>query len=1274
VRFIADGVNIPDELLWAQDEGQVVFFCGAGVSQARARLPNFNGLTQRVLDELGATDHDDARRLHKIANISRDAHGVGLAISDQVFQLLRRRFTDANIGAKVAECLRPKEGVDLSAHRTLLTLSKLRTGKTRIVTTNFDLLFEQCNSRLKSVTRSNLPRLAFNEADWGVVHLHGCVKRDYSGPTEDGFVLSSAEFGDAYLAMGWARDFVREILQRYIAVFIGYSADDPPIRYLLEGLQLSKKQNNRAFAFQSDSGGAATDSWSEKGVEALIYPTEEGCGHRRLWDTLDEWAKRTADPGKWRARALKKSQKSPSALAPHERGMIAHIVNSATGAQAFYQHEPRMAAEWLCVFDPLIRFGEPRSENGRHDGATIDPHDRYRLDSDPPPRIESRKYGLYGRVPENAWSAFLPNATDLRTLGPHETSNIRGSFARTAPYLPNRMRMLASWIAASAQQPAAAWWAGQQVSLHRQILGQIRLLPEVAGKGHRSAVADAWCTILEYHDLQATDHDEEIESQHWNGRTDWNESQVRAYAKYFSPRLKVGGIWRRPVPPVAGSRLKASDLVSVDVDYSEGIEAIDIPDECLRSLLPKLRAALELAEYLEGRYSYNIDFCSIEPDDNEQADDEFGSSYSRHYHLSGRVLVFVGVLKRLAILDPDAARAEVEAWRRQSKIFDRLRIWALGNLDIAPADCLAAELLVVSDEGFWPFRGERDLLLGLARKWSEVALHNRVALEKRILKGPSRHRQVTASDFAERSARRRLSRINWMSLRGCEFTFDLDATNVRLQAMTPHWKPEYAERAADSLDGRSGWVRTETDFSAIENLPAQDVIPFVEGLERRPDREFISYDPFQGLSKEHPKKALAALVASNRRQPFPARLWETFLRVDIRKDDATELSSAIAGEILKISDADFILIARTASDWFEKIGPALLLGAKNLFDTLWDKFIRAMQTNETARRSSLVREGRTPDWATESINSAPGNLAELATSINLDPLPGYREKFPQDWLARIEQLLALPNDSRCYALVIFGHRLNWLFHVDPDWTRTHILSALERNGPDLDQDAIWAGFFWHATTPPRELYVSIKPHLLRMCRQRSEQLVRYAEIQAGMLLAGWGTKDNDTGERLVSNAEMQALILDAGDEFRQHTIWLLRRWAAEEDSGWASQVGEFLRDAWPKHKDIRTAKISAILCGLALSQKSNFPEIAGIVSQLIAKVGDDRMFIQGLHKVNEKLAMQYPVALLGLLYSMLPDNAMRWPYGAETTVRALGQSHPAIRSDIRFIELEGRLL
>ena len=54
VRLRDGGPDIPDELLAAQELGNVIFLCGAGVSK-NAGLPLFEGLVQQVYEALGET-------------------------------------------------------------------------------------------------------------------------------------------------------------------------------------------------------------------------------------------------------------------------------------------------------------------------------------------------------------------------------------------------------------------------------------------------------------------------------------------------------------------------------------------------------------------------------------------------------------------------------------------------------------------------------------------------------------------------------------------------------------------------------------------------------------------------------------------------------------------------------------------------------------------------------------------------------------------------------------------------------------------------------------------------------------------------------------------------------------------------------------------------------------------------------------------------------------------------------------------------------------------
>lgn len=565
MRFIEGGPDIPDELLWAQDEGKVVFFCGAGVSRARAGLPDFNAMTSRVLDDLRANKDSAARKMFSVGAKVEAEHKVpGVITSDRIFGLLERDFTVAEIEKSVAGIVKPNEGTNLSAHRTLLKLSTLPTGQTRLVTTNFDRLFEACAPRLKTSTRSSLPHTAFNEADWGIVHLHGVVDKDYEGATPDGFVLSSASFGDAYLAAGWAREFVKDVLTRHVAVFIGYSANDPPIRYLLEGLRQTAKVARRAYAFQDFNDREAIAEWDEKGVQAISYKTESGCGHKNLWLTLDAWAQRSQDPPRWRHRTLKLAKKGPRALAPHQRGMVAHLVRSTTGAKDFASFDPPIPAEWLCVFDAVARYGDPAPKEGRY-GKTepVDPFALYGLDNDLPPSAEKSSGQKIGRRPPGVWDAFEPSPEDMRALSRDNLASSRGFFAKNLPYLPRRHDFLADWIVRVADQPACAWWAGQQAYLHWSILGRISLRrPAAASEKSDRVVEEAWSAIRELH---TSTHDENRADalQFRVGEADWSERLAEEFVSVYSPRLKLKDIFRRPVPPDAKELMRRSDLVQL---------------------------------------------------------------------------------------------------------------------------------------------------------------------------------------------------------------------------------------------------------------------------------------------------------------------------------------------------------------------------------------------------------------------------------------------------------------------------------------------------------------------------------------------------------------------------------------------------------------------------------------------------------------------------------------------------------------------------------------
>jgi hypothetical protein len=247
MRFLAEGPSIPDELLESRDQGNVIFLCGAGLSMP-AGLPSFARLTRQVVDQLGAPEDSASQTL--LTRIERG--GVIDAPYDQVFQNLKYEYGVHYIDQLVSDLLVLGPAPTVQNHATILKLSRSAAGHAQVVTTNFDLLFERTDPTLKRTVAPALPDLTTGMPLEGLVYLHG---RQPDGPTRASpLVLASADFGRAYLSEGWATTFVANLLRYYTIVLLGYSANDAPVRYLLQGIHArAEERRTRIYAFDRGS-------------------------------------------------------------------------------------------------------------------------------------------------------------------------------------------------------------------------------------------------------------------------------------------------------------------------------------------------------------------------------------------------------------------------------------------------------------------------------------------------------------------------------------------------------------------------------------------------------------------------------------------------------------------------------------------------------------------------------------------------------------------------------------------------------------------------------------------------------------------------------------------------------------------------------------------------------------------------------------------------------------------------------------------------------------
>ena len=104
----------------------------------------------------------------------------------------------------------------------------------------------------------------------------------------------------------------------------------------------------------------------------------------------------------------------------------------------------------------------------------------------------------------------------------------------------------------------------------------------------------------------------------------------------------------------------------------------------------------------------------------------------------------------------------------------------------------------------------------------------------------------------------------------------------RLRELVPGWQPEYADEGVRYWGTRIGSVEFETDYSALLDIPLASVLSKAYSLSGRRDEPFVRYNPFAGLSDDHPVRAFSALRIAAKEGDFPAWAWSTFLNAEKR--------------------------------------------------------------------------------------------------------------------------------------------------------------------------------------------------------------------------------------------------------------------------------------------------------------------------------------------------------------------------------------------------------
>jgi hypothetical protein len=1262
MRFFKNSPSIPDILLDRRDAGRVVFLCGAGVS-FNSGMPDFFGLTKHVVETF-----DPPSSSLIMVEFSPWLEGQkSSAISlDQIFNLLQQEYGRDEVNRLVAERL--AEPIALTEpskeHGIVRRISSDMRGNPQIVTTNFDTLFETGHHGVIKHVPPALPNLSLGIPITGISYLHGRLpdKSTYQYP----FVLSSADFGRAYLAEGWATQFVRDLLAEYTVVLVGYQAEDPPLKYLLQGLNHDgRSDRTNLYAFDCGIPEQIEAKWRDRGVTPIAYPE-----HDVLWEALEAWAQRADDPRRWRDDVIVKTGSDPKTLQPFERGQVAHLLRTTAGAKSFQSASPKPHPEWICILDAGSRAANPSSGYG-DDAETFDPLEQYGLDDDPERPKETER--LTHRVHENLleWNRNDSNPSTAHRLGGRQVDGRED--------IPSRLFYFSNWIGKSLDSPAMAWWAARQNGLHLRVLGTIRWHLRDNTTLHRRA-RTVWNLIVEHQ----SDPRQRSRNEGWYDLKDriskegWTTSVRREFAATTKPMIRCSipaGLSASRPPQSKWEDVELCEITNFEVSFPEGHgEELDVPNEALLSVLNALQQGLVetsgiLAEI--GRRNFQVPTCY--PARDVDGDDQ----HLRFYH---DVRLFISLFDRLTAYEPTAAAALSRTWPTDDKFFFRNFCFYAANqpelFDIEDAYHLVEK---VDARSFWREEWQRELMFLIADRWGEFSEEQQVEVSTRILAGFENPGDLSDEEFSALMLRMILQRGRWLQAQGCTWPNEQAKQLDELARSMPDWSDDWAVGVTTLHGIKSFRVATDDNPATLADLPVSEIIDAAANdLHRGFDDVRTEKRPFTGLVKANPRKAIAALTAKSMLGQFTATFWSSLIR-DWPDDTSASLTKLMLRSIARLPHSFLRELGNTIGDWLSNKLPEYLELDRDLAWEVFDQCTTALISDPTgAATERAIGETRiggeiiNPSRRTygRAINGPIGKLTVGVVNSLVNSKPEEGSFIPLEYKNRLDRLIASPGEGSDHAVAILALDIPWFDRIDPEWTSSRLLPLLVFE--HTAAEAAWNGFLSRSEIPNPKILAIIKSLLLDLFPRIYDfgwerDLAKVAANWLGWM-AVFGRDEKDS----LTTSEARDVLRNMTNETRQNVIFWLGQVGKANENGWSELVAPFIKEVWPREKAFRTSSSVTSWIGLLVDTGESFKEVYEAVKlHLVPIEGESHWLYRFTREFGGErpITSDHPIEVLDMLDTIIPNSAESPPYELRLMLNLVADSDDSLVGDPRFIRL-----
>ena len=1182
MQFVKGGPDIPERLLQAHEDGRVVFFCGAGISYP-AGLPGFAGLVNKIFCCLNITP-DPVQ-----------AAAIKAKRYDTAVGLLETNFVGGRqaVREKIGEILSPEKLTPnaTATHDALLTLGKCREHRTRLITTNFDRLFEHVIAGDQPpVKRFEAPLLPIPKNRWdGLVYLHGLLPKVYAGKNLDNLVASSGDFGLAYLTERWAARFVSELLRNFVVCFVGYSIDDPILRYMMDALaadRLLGESPSEMFAFGSYSKGEETvraNEWRAKNVTPILYRNyRKHWRHAYLHGTLHAWANTYRDGAHGKERIVIEYAMARPNTTTRQDDFVSRMLwalsdPSGLPAQRFADLNPVPSLDWLeplCEnrfrHTDLIRFGVPPKANedanltfslmrrpASYDlapqmalanaGARDSRYDKVmghmarwliRHLNDPSLLLRLVKQG--GRLHEGLAVRIASRMDELAEMDLHgkhdELNRIRSNAPDAIP--DSRMRTLWGLLLAGQvklDRPDFDLYKWQCRFERGGLTTTLRLeLREMLTP--RVSLRDPFTWRFD-------DDEDDDEPEHIRQLVDWDIVLSASHLDGPLHELKDNERWVTALPTL------------------------------LTDFTGLLRDALDLMSDLGGADEKRDLSYSSQPSISEHT--------QNHSFRDWTILVDLNRDAWLATAGESRERARLVAdtWSRiPYPLFRRLAFFAAAQGDFVPHGDGLKWLLMDEKWWLWSIETQREtmrLLVALAPRLEEDEL---VRLEHAILAGPPR--EMYSADIEEERWIRIQDRDIWLCLAkisqaGAELNA---AARERLNGLSTKY-PDW-QLAEDEREEFPAWMSDDSELCIHVKTP-RDRDELIEWLRENPDPDVWRPDDWCERCRDDFDEASSALTTLAEERIWPTGRWREALQ-PWSENELTEHSWHVMAPVLTNVPGETLQeLSHAVSRWLEKLARTFE-GQEETFLSLCDHVLALEYDVEEEDDDPVGR----------AINHPVGHVTDALLHWwyrnDLQDEQGLTDA-PRLFFT---QLCDTETPKFRLGRVLLAAHVISLFRVDREWAIQFLIPLFEWKNSEVEARSAWEGFL----RSPRLYYPLLevlKPAFLDTANHYT-QLGRHSE-QYASLLTFVGLDPGDVFRHPELALATQALPQEALERAAETFFRAVDSAGDQRADYWRNRAAPYLRAIWPKTPDAISKTVSKNFALACIAADDAFPEALGLV-------------------------------------------------------------------------------